>query len=73
MSPALTDVFLSNPSLLSVPFFLAGGLKIVYDLPLYRSFKATKPPEEAAKARRKSRVMCDAPQRCVAHESRFVE
>ncbi len=33
-------------SLLSWPFFLAGSLKIVYDLLLYRSFRALKPPEE---------------------------
>jgi MFS family permease len=33
-------------SLLSWPFFLAGGLKIVYDVLLYRSFRALKPPEE---------------------------
>jgi len=32
---------------LSVPFFLAGGLKIIYDLMLYRSFKSIKPPEES--------------------------
>jgi hypothetical protein len=29
-----------------MPFFLSGGIKIVYDLLLYRSFKAIKPPEE---------------------------
>lgn len=34
-------------SLLSWPFFLAGGLKIIYDLALYRSFRALKPPEES--------------------------
>ena len=28
------------------PFFLAGGLKIVYDLALYFSFRGRKPPEE---------------------------
>ena len=28
------------------PFFLTGGLKIVYDLLLYRSFKSIKAPEE---------------------------
>jgi hypothetical protein len=28
-------------------FFLAGGLKIVYDLLLLRSFRRVKPPEEA--------------------------
>jgi predicted MFS family arabinose efflux permease len=38
ISPALSGVFLASPSLLGVPFFLAGGLKIVYDLLLYRSF-----------------------------------
>jgi MFS family permease len=39
ISPALSGVFLAYPSLLSVPFLLAGGLKIVYDLLLYRSFR----------------------------------
>jgi hypothetical protein len=31
---------------MSIPFFLAGGLKIVYDLLLLRSFRHVKPPEE---------------------------
>jgi len=44
-SPFLTGALLSA-SLLSWPFFIAGGLKIVYDLALYRSFRAIKPPEE---------------------------
>jgi MFS family permease len=30
----------------SAPFFLSGGIKTVYDLLLYRSFRAVKPPEE---------------------------
>jgi MFS family permease len=46
ISPSLTGIFLSIPALLSAPFFLAGGLKIVYDLLLYRSFRHIKPPEE---------------------------
>jgi MFS family permease len=46
ISPSLTGVFLAVPAFLSVPFFLAGGLKIVYDGLLYRSFRAMKPPEE---------------------------
>jgi len=46
LSPALTGIFLANPALLSVPFFLCGGLKLVYDLALYRSFSTLKPPEE---------------------------
>jgi MFS family permease len=45
-SPLLTGIFLSVPILLSAPFFFSGGLKIIYDLLLYRSFKSTKPPEE---------------------------
>ena len=46
ISPSLTGIFLSLPALLSVPFFLAGGLKIIYDLLLYRSFRRLPPPEE---------------------------
>jgi predicted MFS family arabinose efflux permease len=46
LSPSLTGVFLSLPALLSAPFFLAGGLKIIYDLLLYRSFRQLPPPEE---------------------------
>jgi MFS family permease len=49
LSPAVTGLLLSA-SLLSAPFFLAGGLKLVYDLALYRSFRALKPPEERALA-----------------------
>ncbi len=41
ISPALSGVFLASPVLLSAPFFVAGGLKIVYDLLLYRSFRKT--------------------------------
>jgi len=44
-SPLLTGIFL-NAGLLSLPFFAAGGLKIAYDLTLYRSFRRLKPPEE---------------------------
>jgi MFS family permease len=46
ISPSLTGLFLSIPMLLSAPFFLAGGLKIIYDLLLYRSFRKIRPPEE---------------------------
>jgi len=45
-SPLVTGALL-NAALLNWPFFLAGGLKIVYDLALYRSFRALKPPEES--------------------------
>jgi MFS family permease len=46
VSPSLTGIFLSIPALFSAPFFLAGGLKLVYDFLLYRSFRSIKPPEE---------------------------
>jgi MFS family permease len=46
ISPALTGWFFSIPILLSLPFFLSGGLKIVYDLLLFREFRSIKPPEE---------------------------
>ena len=45
ISPSLTGAML-NASLLSLPFFLSGGLKIVYDLALYFTFRGVKPPEE---------------------------
>ena len=46
ISPMLTGLFFSVPTLLPVPFVLSGGLKIVYDLLLFREFRAVKPPEE---------------------------
>ena len=46
LSPVFTGPLLANAALMNVPFFLSGGLKIIYDLLLYRSFKAIKPPEE---------------------------
>jgi len=46
ISPSLTGIFFAVPTLLSVPFYLAGGLKIVYDIMLYRGFSTMKPPEE---------------------------
>ncbi len=45
LSPALCGPLLANPALLSMPFFLAGGLKIVYDLLLYRGFRALRENE----------------------------
>lgn len=46
LSPVLTGVFFGIPALLGIPFFLSGGLKIVYDLLLWREFRMVKPPEE---------------------------
>ena len=36
----------ARPSLRNAPFFVAGLLKITYDLILYRQFVAVSPPEE---------------------------
>jgi MFS family permease len=41
ISPSISSVLISNPSLISLPFYLAGGFKIVYDLLLYRDFRST--------------------------------
>ncbi len=46
LSPLLAGWLLAHASLLAVPFFIAGGSKIIYDLLLYRSFVRQKPPEE---------------------------
>ena len=46
LSPSITGVLMNQAALISLPFFLAGGLKVIYDLTLYRSFRSIKPPEE---------------------------
>ena len=45
LSPLIVGALFASPALVNVPLFLAGGLKIVYDLALYRSFRATEPRE----------------------------
>jgi len=47
ISPLFVGFLFARPRLISVPFFLAGTLKIVYDLLLYRKFVGLRPPEEA--------------------------
>ena len=47
LAPLFVGPMLASTALLNLPFFLAGGLKIVYDLALYRCFKTLRPPEEA--------------------------
>jgi MFS family permease len=46
VSPALTGLLFGIPVLFNAPFFLSGGLKIIYDLLLYHEFRAVRPPEE---------------------------
>jgi MFS family permease len=47
ISPLFAGLLFAKPSLISVPFFIAGGLKILYDLLLYKEFVSVRPPEEA--------------------------
>jgi predicted MFS family arabinose efflux permease len=46
ISPLFAGFLFARPSLINVPFFIAGTLKIMYDLLLYRSFRKLHPPEE---------------------------
>jgi len=45
ISPTFAGGFLGNPVLLGAPFFVAGALKVVYDILLYRSFREIKERE----------------------------
>jgi MFS family permease len=50
ISPNVTGVlFSAGGAWIGVPFLLAGGLKLLYDFLLYRSFRTIKPPEEQAR------------------------
>jgi MFS family permease len=46
ISPLLAGPLLAVPGLAALPFLLAGGLKIVYDLLLWRAFRAHPAPED---------------------------
>jgi len=45
ISPLFVGLMFARPSWINVPFFMAGTLKIVYDLLLYKAFIAIPPPE----------------------------
>jgi MFS family permease len=46
ISPLFVGFLFARPALINLPFFIAGTLKIAYDLLLYRRFVAVRPPEE---------------------------
>jgi predicted MFS family arabinose efflux permease len=46
ISPLFVGLMFARPSLINAPFFIAGTLKIIYDLLLYREFVGLRPPEE---------------------------
>jgi predicted MFS family arabinose efflux permease len=46
IAPVFAGLLFARPGLISVPFFIAGTLKVVYDVLLYRGFIAVRPGEE---------------------------
>jgi MFS family permease len=46
ISPSFSSVLMASVGYAALPFYLAGGFKILYDLLIYREFRAVKPPEE---------------------------
>jgi MFS family permease len=46
ISPLFVGFMFARPALINLPFFIAGTLKILYDLLLYREFVTVRPPEE---------------------------
>ena len=46
LAPSLTGLLIGMPAWINAPFFIAGILKIIYDVTLYRMFITVKPPEE---------------------------
>ena len=49
-APIVSTPLMGVPGLAALPFVIAGSLKIAYDLLLYRSFQAMRPPEERGDA-----------------------
>jgi MFS family permease len=47
LAPVLAGLLYAKPSLINAPFFIAGTLKITYDLLLYRAFVQVQPPEHS--------------------------
>jgi MFS family permease len=46
ISPVFAGAMFARPALINLPFFIAGTLKIAYDLLLYRQFVGVRPPED---------------------------
>jgi uncharacterized membrane-anchored protein YitT (DUF2179 family) len=45
ISPAFVGLLFAMPAFINWPFFIAGTLKIAYDVLLYRGFKSLRPAE----------------------------
>ena len=46
IAPLFAGMLFARPSLINLPFFIAGTLKIAYDVLLYRAFVRLEPPKE---------------------------
>jgi MFS family permease len=46
LPPSISTVLVASAGFAAIPFYLAGGLKIVYDVLIYRDFRRVRPPEE---------------------------
>jgi MFS family permease len=46
VAPLCAGFLFARPSLMSLPFLIAGTLKVLYDVLLYREFLTVRPPEE---------------------------
>jgi MFS family permease len=46
LAPVFAGLLFASPSLINLPFFIAGTVKIIYDLLLYRAFVRLPPPRE---------------------------
>jgi len=51
LAPIAAGPLYASAALASLPFLVSGGLKIAYDLVLWRRFRAVRPPEERVVAR----------------------
>ena len=47
IAPMFAGLLFAQPGLISAPFFIAGTLKVIYDVLLYRGFAAQRPAREA--------------------------
>jgi MFS family permease len=48
IAPVFAGLLFSKPELIDLPFYIAGAMKIAYDLLLYKAFVSLHPPEESA-------------------------
>ncbi len=60
LGPVAAAPLLAAAAWMSTPFFVAGGLKIIYDLALWRAFSHHRPPEERVSASKEAAKIAKA-------------